>query len=137
LEIRRIWTSTDLNGYLAFPFVGQVACIEREVQYIKTGQTHGETVYLVSSLSPEKASPQRLLSIVRNHWTIENQDHYVRDVTFGEDHSQIRTRSGPRVMATLRKFAISVLRLSGHTNIAKATRGMASKPHLALAAIGL
>jgi predicted transposase YbfD/YdcC len=59
---------------------------------------------------------------LRGHWSIENQLHWVRDVTYGEDHSQIRVKGGPQVMATLRNTAIGLLRLNGHTNIAKALR---------------
>jgi hypothetical protein len=61
----------------------------------------------------------------------------VRDVTFDEDRSQIRTKSAPRVMATLRNLAISLLRLAGHTNIARALRRYAAKPHLTLCLVGL
>ncbi|MGW1729246.1 hypothetical protein ACWCQK_41280 [Streptomyces sp. NPDC002306] len=44
--------------------------------------------------------------------------HHVRDTTFGEDASKIRTRHGPENMATLRSFAISTLRTAGHRSIA-------------------
>jgi hypothetical protein len=68
----------------------------------------------------------------RGHWSIENRLHYVRDVTFDEDRSQIRTQNAPRVMATLRNLAISLFRWLGSTNIAKTLREMAAKPSLAL-----
>lgn len=95
--------------------------------------------YLVTSLSAEKASPQRLLALNRGHWEIEDRLHWVRDVTFGEDGSQIRTGSGPEVMATLRNLVISLLRLRYKAAgwIAKALRSLAPRPHLALALIGL
>ena len=102
-----------------------------------SGKTRRETAYLITSLSRHEASPERLLALNRGHWGIENRSHYVRDVTFDEDRSQIRAHSGPRVMAALRNFAISILRLMGHANIAKAIRHMAAKPHLALGLIGL
>ena len=63
------------------------------------------------------------------HWAIENRLHWVRDVTYTEDHSQVRVGNGPQVMATLRNTAISVLRLDGHDNIAKALRHNARNPH--------
>jgi len=44
---------------------------------------------LITSLSPAKADPERLLNLAREHWSIENKSHYVRDVTFDEDQSQI------------------------------------------------
>ena len=137
LEIRKICTSTELNGFVRFPHCGQVAHIERYSENIKSGKIHQETAYLITSLSPAKADPARLLSLIRGHWGIENKSHYVRDVTFDEDRSQIRKKSGPRVMATLRNFVISILRLVGHQNIARALRDIAAKPHLALNLIGI
>ena len=136
LETRRIWTSTDLNGYLDFPHCRQVACIERSRENLKTGKINQETAYLITSLSPERADPEKLLSLNRGHWGIENKSHYVRDVTFDEDRSQVRTQSGPRVMATLRNLAINLLRLRGHKNIAQAIRSLVAKPYRVLSLIG-
>jgi predicted transposase YbfD/YdcC len=59
---------------------------------------------------------------VQGHWGIENKPHWVRDVTFDEDRSQVRVGAGPQVMATLGNLAISLLRLHGRTNIAHALR---------------
>ena len=61
----------------------------------------------------------------------------MRDVTFDEDRSQVRTRNGPRVMATLRNFAISLLRLLGVTHIPSQLRAYARKPHSVLRLLGL
>jgi hypothetical protein len=136
LEIRKIWTSTEINNFVLFPHCGQVAHLNRYSEEIKSGKVHEETVCVITSLSPTKAAPERLLDLARGHWGIENKSHYVRDVTFDEDQSQNK-KSGPRVMATLRNFAISILRLIGRKNIAKALRDMAAKPHMALRLIGL
>jgi hypothetical protein len=122
LETRAIWTSPALNTYLDFPHVGQVFCLRREVCEVATGATRRETIYGVTSLPPAQASPARLLALVRAHWTIENRLHWVRDVTFDEDRSQIRRGAGPQVMATLRNLAISLLRLAGAPLIAPALR---------------
>ena len=73
-----------------------------------------ETVYAVTSLTVTQASPAQLADFLRGHWSIEDSLHWVRDVTLGEDSSQIRTRNGPRVMASLRNLAITILRLTGH-----------------------
>jgi hypothetical protein len=54
-----------------------------------------EVVYGVTSLSPEQATPGRLLTLVRGQWQIENQGHGVRDVTFAEDHLQVRCGNIP------------------------------------------
>jgi len=137
IETRSIWTSEELNDYLDFPHVQQVFCIRRDVYHLAKRRESSETVYGITSLSPEQANPQRLLELNRGQWSIENRLHWVRDVTFDEDRSQIRTGSGPRVMASLRNLVISILRRCGTTNIAKTLRGFAYKSHLALKLIGL
>jgi hypothetical protein len=61
-------------------------------------------------------------------WGIEDRLHRVRDVTYDEDRSQVRTGNGPRVMASLRNLAVAILRLTGHTSIAAARRYHARQP---------
>lgn len=120
--MRRIWSSSELNGYVNFPYTAQVFVIQRESTEIATQKSRTETVYGITSLKPQQANPQRLLSLSRNHWSIENRLHWVRDVTFDEDRCRIRKGAGAQVMATLRNLAISLLRMAGATNIAKALR---------------
>lgn len=132
LETRGIQVSTVLNDYVDFPFCGQVFRIQREFIYLKTGKVHRETVFGLTSLSVQKASPDQVLSYVRGQWSIENRSHYVRDMAFDEDRGQIRKGKGPQMMACLRNFAISLLRLAKVTNITKALRDLWAKPHLAL-----
>ena len=59
---------------------------------------------------------------LRDHWSIENGVHWVRDVTFDEDRSTVRTGTAPQVMASLRNTALNLPRLSGAANIAAACR---------------
>ena len=94
-------------------------------------------VYGVTSLNSERGTPERLLELVRGHWQIENKLHWVRDVTFDEDRSQVRCGNIPHVMAALRNTAIGLLRWAGYTNIAAACRRLAAQPAQALALIGL
>lgn len=136
LEVRRIWTSEILNDYLQFPYVAQVVKIERERTLLKTHQSSREVVYLVTSLSRERASAARLLELNRGHWSIENRLHYVRDWSFDEDRCGIRSGSLPWVMATLRNLAVGLLRRAGHSNIAAGLRECAALPHRAVALLG-
>ena len=78
----------------------------------------------MTSLPPQhkRGSPQALLGLLRGHWHIENKSHYVRDVTFDEDRSQVRVGSLPQVLAALRNACISLLRLRGHNKIVAACR---------------
>jgi predicted transposase YbfD/YdcC len=74
----------------------------------------------LTSLTVQKANPEQVLSHVRRQWSIENRSHYVRDMAFDEDRAQIRKGKGPQMMACLRNFAISLLRLTKVKNISKA-----------------
>ena len=85
LETRRIWTSSQLSNYVDFPYSAQVARIQRIAQVMSSGKTRTEVVYLITSLSPQKACAKCLLALNRGHWEIENCLHWVRDVTFAED----------------------------------------------------
>jgi predicted transposase YbfD/YdcC len=117
--VRRLWTSTALNDYLDWPGLQQVLKVERETE--KKGQKDSQVRYAITSLGPE-TGPRKLLKLVRGHWAIENQLFRVRDVTLGEDASQIRKGAAPEVMASLRNAVIGLFRRSGATNIAAALR---------------
>lgn len=91
-----------------------------------------ETVYAICALPAEDALPAELATWIRGHWSIEVRLHWVRDVTLGEDLHQARTGSGPQVMAALRNLVISLLRLAGFTNIARALRHHARHPDQAI-----
>ena len=137
IEQRNITTSEALVGYSDWPGLAQVFEVGRHVITPKTGKERAEVVYGVTSLRPERATPGRLLELVRGHWSIENKSHWVRDVTFDEDRSQVRCGNIPHVMAALRNTTIGLLRWAGHTNIAAACRRLAAQPVQALALIGI
>ena len=106
----------------------QVAQLRRTVT--RNGKKTVEIVYLIAS--DRDAGPATLAAWVRSHWEIENRLHWVRDVTYLEDKSLVRTGNAPRVMASLRSLAISLLRLDGQTNIAAANRHHARDPQRTL-----
>ena len=107
-EIRTIQV-LDAPPDLNFPHVTQVLLVERTVT--EKGKTTYQAMLYITSLTAAQASPADLLAHVRNHWAIE-ATHWVRDVTFGEDASRVRTGTAPRVMATLRNVSISLLRFT-------------------------
>ena len=121
-----MWTSTTLNGYLDWPGLGQVCCVERVRRH--RGRETVERAYAITSLLPERADAARLLEIWRGHWGIENRLHWVRDVVFGEDISQVRTGSAPQLLAALRNLVTGILRLGGVKNISAALRHYGWKP---------
>jgi hypothetical protein len=91
------------------------------------GKKTVEVAYVITSADHRAAPPAVLAAWVQGHWGIENRTHWVRDVVYDEDRSQVRTGSAPQVMATLRNIAISLLRLSGATSIAAALRHYAAR----------
>jgi predicted transposase YbfD/YdcC len=137
IEQRRLTASPALVGYSDWPGLAQVFQLERTVILKKSAVQHHEVVYGVTSLSPDQAGPEQLLSLVRQHWQIENQVHWVRDVTFDEDRSQVRCGSIPQVLAAFRNTAIGLMHWAGETNIAAACRRFAAQPWAALALIGI
>lgn len=134
---RRLRTSTALAGYTDWPGHNQVLELRRTVTEKRSGKVRREVAYAITSLGTERASAQQLLKLWREHWHIENKLHWVRDVTFDEDRSQVRAGRIPHVMAALRNAAISLLRVCGAENIAAECRRYAAQPELALRAIGL
>jgi len=138
IETRTIRISTAVNDYLDFPYVGQVAHVHRKITDLDGKPIRKEeNVYLITSLSSQKASPKQLLELNRNHWHIENKLHYVRDVTFNEDRSRIRKKNGPHVMASIKNLVISLFRKATCHNIAKAIRDCSWNFKNALRLIGI
>jgi predicted transposase YbfD/YdcC len=137
LERRTLTLTTALADFLTWPGQQQVFQLVRSRTNRRTGEVSSETVYGITSLSAARADAAVVLDCVRNHWVIENRSHYVRDVTFAEDLSQVRTGSIPQVMAAFRNTAIALLRIDGALNIASACRRLAAHPWHALALLGI
>ena len=122
IETRQIWTTTELNGYLDFPHVGQAFAIERISINKKTGKSNHDLVYGITSRSPQQADARRLLQINRGHWCIENSCHYILDWNYDEDRCRIRTGHGPENITRLRRFAIGLIKSKGVQNVAQKMR---------------
>lgn len=137
VERRRLTASPVPAGCSTWPGLRQVYRIERTATRKRTGARRQEVGYGISSLPPERADAARLLDYTRWHWHIENRAHWVRDVTFDEDRSQVRAGGIPQVMAALRNTVIGLLRAAGERNIAAALRRFAGQPTAAMALIGI
>jgi len=108
----------------------QVAQLRRTVT--RHRKKTAEVVYLITSATHHHAPPAVLAAWVNQHWHIENRLYWVRDVTYDEDRSQVRTGNAPHIMASLRNTAIGILRLAGWTNIAAALRHHSRNPERAI-----
>lgn len=124
IEKRTIRTTLVKEGQTNFPHAAQFIKVERLCTDLHGEKPKSDTQFYITSLSMGKADAPTLLEIIRGHWSIENSLHWVRDVTFDEDRPQIRTGSEPRVFASIRNLAISLLRLHGFKNIAAGLRKM-------------
>jgi predicted transposase YbfD/YdcC len=135
LEHRQITCSPDLNGWFAKDWQGieQVFRLERTARILKTNQIRHEVVYGLSNLSMRQAPPARMLSLVRDHWAIENKLHYRRDGSLGEDACQTRTGAVPNLLAQLNSTALSLMDRLGVRNVARQMRYFDAHPEQALA----
>ena len=118
-----------------WPHLAQVCRVRRRRVDVRTGEIEDEVSYAIASLPPDQADAPRLLSLLRDHWGIENKLHHVRDVTFDEDRSAVRTKSAPQVCAACRNLVIALLRRLGAANVAAACRTFAGRPLPAIALV--
>jgi predicted transposase YbfD/YdcC len=122
IEIRKIWITTELNGYLSFPHLEQAFVIQRESTDKKTGESSCDIAYGITSRTPEQADPQRVLTTNRAHWCIENSCHYIIDWNYDEDRSRIRTGHGPENITRLRRFAVGIIKSQAVRSVSQKMR---------------
>jgi predicted transposase YbfD/YdcC len=134
VELRRLQVTTVAG--LDFPHATQAIRLTRRVRPLAGRRWRTVTVYAVTSLTAAQAHPARLADWIRGHWGIEAL-HHIRDVTFAEDASQVRTGTAPRAMASLRNLAIGVLRAHGDRNLAAALRRNARDATRVLPLLGI
>jgi predicted transposase YbfD/YdcC len=119
-----------------FPHISQILQVTRKTRALRTRRWQTMTAYAVTSLTHAQVRPARLADLLRGHWAIEAL-HHVRDVTFAEDASQVRTGTGPQAMACLRNLAIGALSRAGPVNLAFALRHHARDPARPLTTLGI
>jgi predicted transposase YbfD/YdcC len=135
VELRTLKAVT-VNRF-GFPHAAQVIQVTRKTRQLGTRRWRTVTIYAITSLTFARASPARLADYIRGHWAIENGLHYLRDTTFAEDGSQVRTGASPQVMACLRNLAIGALCGAGPINLAAALRHHARDPARPLTTLGI
>jgi len=132
IEVRQLHASTELTAYLAAQWadVGQVFQIERDM--VRQGKPTHEVVYGITSIPPEVGEPDRVVSLVRAHWHLENRVHWRRDVTLGEDACQVKQGTAAQVLATLNNVVLTLMDQLGVSNVAAQMRTFAANPLAAL-----
>ena len=118
-----------------FPYAEQVFLVERYVHDLHGTLKSAVAALGLTCLTAAQASPERLAALVRGHWGIEAL-HWIRDVTFDEDRSQLRKGSAPQVLAGLRNLAVGALHAAGRTKIASSLRWVSRDPARALNILG-
>ena len=108
LEIRQIATHSLSAPSAGLPHARQFACVQRTFHYPNKAEPSSERSYYVSSLDPADLSPQQFLSKIRNHWSIENKNHYPRDRFFDEDRCMIRNHNAARILPACRQLVLSL-----------------------------
>ena len=101
--------------YLGWNGVRQVFEVERKREI--RGNVTTQVVYGITSLPSDIASAEQLLAYIRRHWSIENELHHVRDVTFDEDRCRVRNHRKAQILAAVRSLAVALLRRAGFENI--------------------
>jgi hypothetical protein len=124
----------SVQGF-GFPHAAQVLQVTGKTRDLHTNRWQAVTVYAITSLPFHLARPARLADLVGGHWAIEAL-HHVRDTTFAEDTSQVRTGAAPGVMAIVRNLVIGTLCRAGPVNVAAALRRHARDPRRPLATLG-
>lgn len=90
------------------------------------GKCSVEKHYYISSLN---VTAKTFAHVIRSHWKIENSLHYVKDVSFNEDSSRIRTDQTPLISTMLRSLAINIMNINKISNIKKARKLFGWSPH--------
>jgi len=133
---RQLESSTRVVPLLTrWPGLQQVIRLERTTQ--RDGKTSKEVHYAITSLSPQRANAAKLLELWRNHWGIENREHWVRDTIWQEDRCRIKHPRGGHNMACFRNAAINLLRLAKTPNLTAAIRLNAYRVDRLLSSLGI
>jgi len=128
-ETRKTWVTTEINQYLNFPHVAQAFKIER-ITYRKNHKNSRVVAYGITSKTPQLATAEQILRDNRQHWSIENNCHYILDWNFDEDRCRISKGYGPENITRLRRFAIGLLKSKGVRNVTQKMRQLSFSPRL-------
>jgi predicted transposase YbfD/YdcC len=137
LETRRLRCGNAHIEDVDWPDVQQVVRRECERIVLKTGKRSCEVTYAMVSMTPAEAGAATIERLWRGHWTIENQTHYVRDVTFGEDAGHAAQGNTAHVLAALRNGLLTLFRSAHWRSIPDALAHYGASVARAFALIGL
>lgn len=120
------WQVSVFNGVAAFghEWSGIQSCIVVQRHGHRDGKSFDERQYYISSVV---TNAEQFHRIVRGHWRIETQLHWVKDVTFNEDDAPQSGRYAAANWSVVRNFFITLARSVGFTSMATAKRQLANR----------
>jgi predicted transposase YbfD/YdcC len=126
IERRELWCASTDPATVGLAGVAQVVRIDRHTEHVRKGlvtkETH-ETAFGVTTFWSDEAGPEPLLQIARDHWSIENGQHYRRDRTQDEDRCTVGETNSARNLSLFRSLAIFLVKRQ-----AEGQRGKKSLP---------
>jgi predicted transposase YbfD/YdcC len=125
MELRVANVYNNLNG-INSGWIGlqSIVKVKRTIRFTggkNKDKVFKEIAYFISSL-PSNTKAGTFNQGIRSHWSIENSLHYIKDKTFREDSSRIRTKNAPANLSLIRNIAINIFRENNYSNIAQAIR---------------
>lgn len=136
LEKRTLTLMTNESQFIEWPALEQVFKLDRHVVCCRTGEITAETVYGITSISPEKGSADHMLEWTRAYWGIENGLHFRRDTTLNEDAIQMSNPNQAQVTAVMNNFIVALANKMGFSNLASVRRHFDAYITMALASSG-
>jgi hypothetical protein len=113
---------------VAFPFAQQFIAIRRVVTDTRGKPISDNTRHWVTSIKAGKYSPERLMQLARDYWSVENKNHWNRDAVWGEDRTRLRTPNAVQALALIRCTLLAPLSRAGYPSLPQAIETMAREP---------
>ncbi len=111
-----------------WPCLTQGLVIHKETIIKRTGETSQKLHFGITNL-PDTTASKHLLSLYRNHWSVENRLHYILDVSLGED--ACRVKAGAGILSCLRKLALGIMhKIKGKRSIPNLMHHLASRKNI-------
>ena len=122
---------------IGFAHARQAVRAEREVTRKRTGGVTAGVRHYVSSIAPEQSNPSRMARLVRGHWTVENNIHWLRDAVGREDGCRLRDNNAASALALLRTALLAPVRAAGHESLTRLQESCAKDRDVAVRLITL
>jgi predicted transposase YbfD/YdcC len=110
IDTRKVWATSQIDWLSRrdeWKNLSSVIVVE-SIRRMDVGQVQTNRRYYISSLPSD--SGERFAKLIREHWSIENSQHWTLDMAFNEDQNRVRKNHGDQNLAVLRRIALGLLR---------------------------